>query len=219
MTPMRSICRLVLIAAGLVALCAQLAGGQDKKSLIVAGVTNEIKDERWHDRRIGFGLANLIAESFFDSGLFTLLEEKEEIKEQLKNIREKLWMLSEEAIDLQQAASLAGQSGAEMMAYGRAVSFKTPSQSVSFGPVHSRTKITEIKVEVVLRDLKSEMQFTAEGKGRAKTTSKSVIFEYREDRDEINFDKTTVGEATKEAVAEAVTKLLKEYNKGAVATK
>jgi hypothetical protein len=106
-----------------------------------------------------------------------------------------------------------------MMAYGRVVSFKTPSQSVSFGPMHSRTKFTEIKVEIVLRDLKSEAEFTAEGKGKAKTTSKSVVFEYREDRDEINFDKTTVGEATKEAVAEAVTKLLKEYNKGAIATK
>jgi curli biogenesis system outer membrane secretion channel CsgG len=186
---------------------------QSKKTLLVVGVTNEIKDERWQDRRIGFGLTSLIAESFFDSGAFALLEEKEEIREQLKEVREKLWMLSEEAAQLQQAAATAGLAGAEMMAYGRVVSFKTPSTRVSMGPFHSREKITEIKVEVFLRDLKNDKSFSAEGRGKAKTTSTSIVFEYRQDRDEVNFDKTTVGEATKQAVVEAVKKVVKEYGK------
>jgi len=197
----------------LVLLLVKFAGAQNKKTLLVIGVTNEIKDERWQDRRIGFGVASLIAESFFDSGKFTLIEEKEEIRDQLKNVREKLWMLSEEALQLQEALATAGQAGAEMMAYGRVVSFKTPTQRISVGPFHSREKITEIKVEVILRDLKSDNTFTEEGKGKAKTTSKSVIFEYRENRDEVNFDKTTVGEATKQAVVEAVNKIVKEYGK------
>ncbi len=203
------VCYFTLLFSGFVSL----ADAQDKKTLIVVGVTNEIKDERWEDRRIGFGVTNLIAESFFDSGKFTLVEEKEEIREQLKTVREKLWMLSEEALQLQEALAAAGQTSAEMMAYGRVVSFKTPSQRVSMGPFHSREKITEIKVEVILRDLKGEKSFAEEGKGKAKTTSKSVFFEYREDRGEVNFDKTTVGEATKQAVVEAVNKIVKEYSK------
>lgn len=205
--------KVVLCLALLVLLLIKFADAQDKKTLIVVGVTNEIKDERWEDRRIGFGVTSLIAESFFDSGKFTLIEEKEEIRGQLKNVREKLWMLSEEALQLQEALAAAGQTGAEMMAYGRVVSFKTPTQRVSVGPFHSREKITEIKIEVILRDLKSDKTFAEEGKGKAKTTSKSVIFEYREDRDEVNFDKTTVGEATKQAIAEAVEKIVKEYSK------
>ena len=205
--------KVVLCLVFLVLLLIKFADAQDKKTLIVVGVTNEIKDERWEDRRIGFGVTNLIAGSFFDSGKFTLIEEKEEIRDQLKNVREKLWMLSGEAVQLQEAVAAAGQTSAEMMAYGRVVSFKTPTQRVSVGPFHSREKITEIKVEVILRDLKSDKTFAEEGKGKAKTTSKSVIFEYREDRDEVNFDKTTVGEATKQAVVEAVNKVVKEYDK------
>lgn len=183
------------------------------------GVTNEIKDERWEDRRVGFGIASLIAESFFDSGQFRLIEEKEEIRDQLRNVREKLWMLSEEAAPLQEAAAVASQAGAEFMAYGRVVSFKTPTQRVSAGPFQRREKITEIKAEIILRDLITGKTITTDGKGKAKTTSTSVFFVYREDRDEVNFDKSTVGEATKEAVAEAVSKAVKEYRKDAVAAK
>jgi len=202
-----------LFSACLLCLLIGAGHGQDKKALLVVGVTNEVKDERWQDRRIGFGLTNLIAESFFDSGQFILLEEKEEIRAQLKEVREKLWMLSEEAVQLQQAAKTATLAGAEMMAYGRVVSFKTPTTRVSMGPFHSREKVTEIKVEVILRDLKTAKSYSGEGKGKAKTTTTSVVFEYREDRDEVNFDKTTVGEATKQAVAEAVKKVLKEYGR------
>jgi hypothetical protein len=195
----------------LLLLVSGLAFGQEKKSLLVVGVTNAIKDEIWQDRRIGFGLTNVIAESFFDSGLFLLLEEKEEIRESLRTIREKLWMLSEDAVQLQQAADTAIVAGAEVMAYGRVVSMKTPTTRVSMGPFHSRGKTTEIKVEVFLRDLKSNASYSADGTGKAKTKATSVIFEYREDRAEVNFDKTTVGQATKEAVAAAVKKILKDY--------
>lgn len=197
---------LLLVASGLVL-------GQEKKSLLVVGVTNAIKDETWQDRRIGFGLTNLIAESLFDSGLFLLLEEKDEIRESLRNIREKLWMLSEDAVQLQQAADTAIVAGAEVVAYGRVVSMKTPTTRVSMGPFHSREKTTEIKVEVFLRDLKSNTIYSADGAGKAKTKATSVIFEYREDRAEVNFDKTTVGQATKEAVAAAVKKVLKDYGR------
>lgn len=186
---------------------------QNKKTLLVVGVTNELKDERWQDRRIGFGLTSLIAESFFESGLFVLLEEKEEIRSQLTQVREKLWMLSEEAEQLREAAHTATLAGAEMLAYGRVVSFRTPTTRVSFGPLHSREKSTEIKVEVILRDLKTDTTYSGEGTGKAKTKATSVVFEYREDRDEVNFDKTTVGQATKQAVAAAVKNVLKEYRR------
>lgn len=189
------------------------AGAQEKRALVVVGVTNQVKDERWQDRRIGFGLSSLIAESFFDSGQFALVEEKEEIRDRLAAVREKLWMLSEEGALLREAAESAAFAGAEMLAYGRVVSFKTPTTRVSFGPLHSRVKTTEIKVAVFLRDLQADSSYSGEGNGKAKTKATSVLFEYREDRDEVNFDKTAIGQATKQAVAAAVAKVLKEYRR------
>lgn len=189
------------------------ASGQEKKILVVVGVTNQVKDERWQDRRIGFGLSSLIAEAFFDSGLFVLVEEKEDIRDRLAAVREKLWMLSEEGLQLREATETAALAGAEMLAYGRVVSFKTPTTRTSIGPLHSREKSTEIKVKVFLRDLQTDTTYSAEGTGKAKTKATSVVFEYREDRDEINFDKTAVGQATKQAVAAAVARVLKAYRR------
>ena len=202
-----------ILTLGLCMLSLSVGHAQSKQNLLVVGVANQLKDERWQDRRIGFGLTSLIAEALFDSDRFVLLEEKEEIREQLRTVREKLWMLSEEAVQLAEAAKAAQQIGAEWMAYGRVVSFRTPSNRISMGPFHSREKITEIKVEVNLRDLQSGRTLSGDGKGKAKTTATSVVFEYRQDREEINFDKTTVGQATKEAVAQAVKKVLEEYGR------
>jgi phosphoribosylaminoimidazole-succinocarboxamide synthase len=68
-----------------------------------------------------------------------------------------------------------------------------------------------IKVEVVFEDIRTGKSLKAKGEGESATTAGSAIFEFREDR--VEMDKTNVGNATKKALGEAVAKIIKEFKK------
>jgi hypothetical protein len=172
----------------------------NKKKLIVIGVTNEIELAEFQDQLIGYGLSNLLSQELFDSGHFSPVEDKPEIIERTKELIEKLWMGQTE-LTPENADEIAKNLNSDIVAYARIKKFSVSRNRGFAGPFSSaKVKIT-ITIEVYLKK-HGQIIKKSTGKGSATTDSLGVFFQIR--KGEISFDKTTVGQATKKAIINAV---------------
>jgi len=180
-------------------------------SLAVIGISNEVKNEAWRDARVGLGLRIILSQLFFDQGAFSMLEEKPGMRENLNTLGQGIWALNDVGHDFQKDISSLKESEAHFVAYGRVFYFGRPRSKASLGPLHLNRNSVVIKVEVTLEDLQSGKKLAGKGQGISSTTAGSAIFSYREDN--VVLDKTNIGNATKEALGQAVATVMKKYNK------
>jgi hypothetical protein len=179
--------------------------------IAVIGMSNEVENEEWKDARVGMGLRIILSQLFFESGHFWMMEEKKEIKEKLNELSTGIWAMNQEDYDFEDDIKEIAQFEPDFVAYGKVYYFGRPRSRASFGPVHMNKNSVKIKVEVALKDMKRGKTIKEKGEGKSSTTAGSAIFQYREDN--VELDKTNVGNATKDALAEAVEKIMKEYEK------
>jgi hypothetical protein len=178
---------------------------------LVIGVVNELDNKDWQDWRIGFGVRTLITQAFFNSGKVTILEEKPEIKEQIVEINRRMYLFGKEDSTITNGIEEAKDFGADYIAYGKIIYFGRPQTDVSVGVLHSRTIETIIRIEVTLQNIHTGKSISAKGMGKAKTQANAMLFSIREDN--VLFDETTIGIATKQAVEDTVDKLIKRMDK------
>ncbi|OGC05374.1 hypothetical protein A2V82_05955 [candidate division KSB1 bacterium RBG_16_48_16] len=178
-----------------------------KPTLAVIGMANQVEDENWRDARVGLGLRNVLAELFFDTGRFTLIEEKPDIRRRLDKFSQGLWQLGNNA-DFERIIERIGVLDADFIAYGKVTYFGKPKTKLSFGPMHIQRNAVVIEVDVTLMDLKSGKAYRQEGDGLSRTVVGSALFQFREDH--VELDQTNVGNAVREALEEAVNKIVKE---------
>jgi hypothetical protein len=178
-----------------------------KPTLAVIGMANQVEDENWRDARVGLGLRNVLAELFFDTGRFSLIEEKPEIRRRLDKFSEGLWQLGKSA-DMDRIVERIGILESDFVAYGKVTYFGKPKTKLSFGPMHMQRNAVVIEVLVTLLNLQSGKTYQEEGKGVSRTVVGSTLFQFREDH--VELDKTNVGNAVREALEEAVGKITKE---------
>jgi hypothetical protein len=173
---------------------------------IILGCENNIKDKKWKDYRISFGVVDLLAQNLFDSGTFILVEEKTEIRDKLKSFNEILWNKGQKKV-LADAQTLVDSAA---IVIGRLVYCGAPRTNVSIGPVHASRNDIVIKTEVDLV-LPGGKTFTGKGMGKSTRTALSAMFEYRGDKP--LFEQSNLGLALKDAVAMAVTDMVNLYAK------
>jgi len=179
--------------------------------LLVIGVVNELEGKDWQDWRIGFGVRTLITQAFFNSGKVTILEEKPEIKAQITEINRRIYLFGKEDTTITKGIEEAKDFGADYIAYGKIIYFGRPQTDVSVGVLHSKTIETIIRIEVTLQNLHTGKSISSKGMGKAETQANAMLFSIREDN--VLFDETTVGIATRQAVEDAVDKLIKRMDK------
>jgi hypothetical protein len=177
-----------------------------KQQVLIAGCENRIKDAKWKDYRIAFGVNDLMAQRLFDSGLFSLVEEKQEIRAHLDSLRQRIWSETVRDKDIQ---GLTGDSVSVVV--GRLVYFGVPRSSASFGPLHASTSEVIVKFECELRD-KGGVIILGKGQGSAAKSAVSGLFEFREKS--VLFDQTVIGKALKSAVDMAVEDMIARCGKG-----
>jgi hypothetical protein len=183
------------------------------KTLAAIGVKPQGKngtrtdDVAWQDRRVAFGLTALLAESFYDTGKFRLLEEKD-----LPQRR-----LIEEVVDLFSLAArpepsepdlvgLGARLEADLLAYGKVGYSQASGQRLQVGPIGRSQQELRVSLEVCLFEVASQRTLCREGGGSAQQTGMGVVYEFRNDR--LDFEKNAVGCATKQAVTSAVQALM-----------
>ena len=180
-------------------------------ALAVIGMSNEVKNEAWRDARVGLGLRIILSQLFFDQGSFTLLEEKAGMRARLNELGQGIWALNEVGHDFQEDIVNLKEFEPRFVVYGRVFYFGRPRSRASLGPVHLNRNSVIIKVEVTLEDLQTGKKLVGNGRGISSTTAGSAVFSYREDN--IELDKTNVGNATKKALGDAVARVMKQYKR------
>ncbi len=179
----------------------------EPKTLFVSGIKDETNNKAWSDLLIAHGIANLVEEELFATGLFIPLENKSEIKEQLQQLIEYAWHPPQgQEQDPIQAINPSIKSDVHVS--GIIKNFRKKRSKTFAGPF-SKAKVTiSFVVELFLKK-NGKIICSGQGKGKGKTHSKAVFFQIKADK--IQFDKTSVGKAARKAVRAAVQEMVKNY--------
>ncbi|HEX7509950.1 MAG TPA: hypothetical protein VF335_01510, partial [Chitinivibrionales bacterium] len=171
---------------------------QPSYSMVVAGCESLINEKKWKDFRIGFGASDCIAEEFYKSGLFRLVEEKDDVKNKLAAVRQKLWSgaYKDAVADIDSI-----RTDSRAVAYGRLVYFGTPRSSVSMGPFGGNENAVVIKTEVIVM-LAGGTKITGKGEGRSTRMAMTTLFKFSDEG--VFFQQTEIGKALQTAIAGAV---------------
>jgi hypothetical protein len=173
---------------------------------VVAGCESTINEKKWKDFRIGFGVSNIIADELYTTGRFMLREEKNDVKDKLTTLRQRLW--SGAYKDVQQTIdSIKTDSSA--VVYGRLVYFGTPRQSVCLGPFGSCENAVIIKTEVVLVT-PDGTRYVGKGEGISTRRAMGTLFKYSDDG--VFFEQTEIGNALHTAIVKATADCMTHYS-------
>jgi hypothetical protein len=159
------------------------------------------------DRRVAFGLTNLLAESFYDTGKFRLVEEQDLHQRQL--IEELVDLFSDTSPASPSPTELGGigaRLDAGLLTYGKVGYAQSSGQRLQIGPLGHYQQRWRVSVEVCLFELSSQKTLCRAGEGSAQQEGVGAVYEFRNDRPE--FEKNAAGRATKQAVASAVQALM-----------
>ncbi len=182
-------------------------------TLAVVGVTRDTQRikgmtrKQLEDRRLGFGLSTLIAETLFDSGKFRLYETPNVGERQLlDDLVTSYWVESPPDYAERDLYRVAQQLKLSLLAYGRIVHATQRKRGLSFGPFSNHKQTLRVRVNVCLYDATQRTTLCREGQGKAVQTGKGVLYEYVGDR--LDFARSAAGKATTEAVTHAVHELV-----------
>lgn len=164
------------------------------------------------EKRVGFGLSNILVETLFDTGRFTFLEEKEQILRRLVE----LWELSEDGILVKNpAAPETALQAPEFLLYAEIFDFAPCSPVERLGVTgKSLTCITSVGVQVRIANTASGEYipgstdpFSDEGK-YVHTVNLPLFGDSR-----LAFDQSAVGKSTLQATQYAVFKALQRFDR------
>jgi hypothetical protein len=162
-----------------------------------------MEDAALHDRHVAFGIANLLAEAFYETGKFRLVEEK----------RWRQHELIEDLVDLTRGSagphplatelrSMGERLDIELLAFATINIPQSTAQKIRIGPLGSYQQRLRVITEVCLFVVSKQRTLCRVGEGTAQQDGLGVFYEFRDDRPD--FEKNAMGRATKQGVTEAV---------------
>lgn len=174
-------------------------------SLAVLGVACPVKDKEWRDGLVGFGIGNLVAQAFYNSGKVRLIEEKPQV---LATLRPELPAQAEQALNAKSdnLAAIARAMNVDMIAFGNVSAEFSRASGGFVGPFSTQSRETTVKVRLRLFDARTGKNTTAEGKGKVGRSSSAWLADFG--RNGLPFDPSTVAPASWQAAQAAVSKLL-----------
>ena len=164
------------------------------------------------EKRVGFGLSNILVETLFDTGRFTFLEDKEQI---LKRLVE-LWELTEDGILVKDpVTSATALQAPEFLLYAQVFDFVACSPVESIRLVNKNlTCVTSVGVQVRITKTAtgeyipgSTDPLSREGK-YVHTVNLSLFGDSR-----LAFDQSAIGKATLNATQYSVLKALQRFDR------
>jgi curli biogenesis system outer membrane secretion channel CsgG len=164
------------------------------------------------EKRVGFGLSNILVETLFDTGRFTFLEDKEQI---LKRLVE-LWELTEDGILVKDpVTSTTALQAPAFLVYAQVFDFVACSPVERVGLVNKNlTCVTSVGVQVRIANAAtgeyipgSTDPLSREGK-YVHTVNLSLFGDNR-----LAFDQSAVGKATLNATQYSVLKALQRFDR------
>jgi hypothetical protein len=185
-----------------------------RELLAVVGVTQEENQLRGTekktlaDRRIGFGLTQMLAELLFDTGKFRQLEEKDLRQRQLLDtLVATYWGETGTRYTAPLLRGLATRLGVALLAYGGVSHSKVSGNSITLGPFSRHVHTLQIRVNVCLFAAASQTVLCQAGAGEAQQEAAGVLYEFRGER--LDIEHNAAGRATRQAITQAVHALVR----------
>jgi len=186
---------------------ARYEGPKTRVQVIRFGIPKEVVDKypELADKRVGWGLCNRIVDALYTTGRFEYIEEKEAMLEKMVE----QWKLSQAGIYTSETAIEAGNLKApEYLIYAEVFDFAVSKAEKVAGMKKEGKLITRIGVQIRIVNVKSGTYIPASGDGEAiSTQSGSIWAQHRSE-----FDQSTVGVASQNAVTAAVQQLLQRFD-------
>lgn len=145
-------------------------------------------------RSVGLGVHNMLLDHLFETDRFRFVEDSPEV---LEDLIERQWLSTTGAVTAETAVRTGRLLGARYVVYGEVSQFTSQK-------IKKKLYETRIRIQVRLVDVETGELVPASGIGAV--TRKGKIYSKS---DPVEFARSTVGEATDAALAEAVAGLIK----------
>jgi curli biogenesis system outer membrane secretion channel CsgG len=156
------------------------------------------------DKNVGWGLCNRIVDALYTTGRFEYIEEKEGMIEKL--VEE--WKLSQAGIYSSETAIEAGQIKApEYLIYAEVFDFAVGKAEKIKGMKKEDKLLTRIGIQIRLVEVKTGSYIPASGNGESASQQGGTI--WAQNRSE--FDQSSIGIASQQAVDAAIKQLLQRF--------
>lgn len=172
--------------------------------LAVVGVANKTAEGEFSNLLIAQGIAQLVAQELYDAGGYLPVEDNPEITGRINELLSLSAQSGSGEAESDKALNSGQNLGCEAVATVKIVKFSKSRSKGGLGPFSAAKVEIAVEVEISLKD-GAKPVISARGRGTGITKSQSFLFQVRKDK--VNFDQTSAGQATLEAVKEAVAKL------------
>ena len=200
-----NISRLVIVFALAFFASTSFLHAQNTK-VIVAGVKSEIDEPEWNNQLISQGLTHILEQELANSEQCIIIETNPEILEAVNRRDDRQTNIHE----LESVEPISAQHDfVDAYAYAVVKDFSVSRNRIQIGPFCSGDTSVEVQIQVCFVQSKANY-CRALGIGQGKTKSLGAFFHIQNDK--VYFDATTVGQAAKEAVQDAVKKLQSSCN-------
>lgn len=193
-------CRIVPVLLLLFICSGITAYAAEPGRVAIVSVSNETDEAEFNKLLIARGIAHLVAQELYDTGRFVPVEDNPEITRRI----DELLALSATGRQADDIAALKKQLRCDAIAHARVKRFSKSRMRGFMGPLSGSNVNIEMDVEVTLQE-GDRKPLNATGSAMATTKARGILFEVRNDK--IHFDKTSVGQATRDAVRQAVQKM------------
>jgi len=183
-------------------------GPKSRVQVIRFGIPNDVANKypELLEKRVGWGLCNRIVDSFFETERFIFIEEKEEMLRRLVDN----WKLTQAGIYTSDEEIEHGNLKApEYFIYGEVFDFAVSKKERIMGARKREMLFTRIGIQIRLVNARTGEYAPGSGIGESWTASSGSVWA----RTRLEFDQSTVGEATQRAVNLAILKLLERMEK------
>ena len=177
-------------------------------SSVVLGYQSTVEDDVWQQKQIGFGVKNILQQALMDKTALSFMDEKVVLGFNHKNLENELqqhWMLQENQLHLNSLQTLANKHQLEFIFWVKIIEFKTQISKVSIAFFNFSQHEDILELEVCRYTLSSNLIECHAGEADQSRNLNSILYKPTEN---IKFDTSGAGQLSKEAILEALPKLI-----------
>lgn len=176
-------------------------------ALLSIGISDEVLSQypELGDYRVGLGLANIVVAFMDETFRFDFVETKDEIKDRMVNQMK----ASDKGISANKIELKGNIVLAEYFGYVEVYDFSiSEDETINLKDGVKNTLVTRLGLQLKLVDAQTGLYMTGSGLGTA-TTIRELTILNDQNLDEVSFNQSSIGTATKKALETAVAKVVK----------
>ncbi len=194
------ICLFIFTAAVIFPFNLHAQEQETKYRFMVVDIQDQTEHKGWENHLIAYGIKSIVSDELYDTGQYIPVDDNPEITIRINEMIAASW--ENKKAHSMHKPSFVGNPDCDALVAVVVQDFKLKRRrSIGIFAAAKTTIEVVAKVDIQYRD---GSIITATGSGKGITKSLGVLFQIREDK--IYFNETTVGQATRKAIHNAISK-------------